>query len=161
MVARGLVAPELGAGPRGRPAETRFKKTNAPQPPHETLICAARLHTQPATMLHVTIEGYGRRDWVHETMTVVGLCAWIYFSYEAVLIFADTYTRGFIALAIKEQKSSTIRGRIRVERKSKIIVGRRGLDDIERGCNVLDYLLEKPKHITAVDLNEAQLAFWT
>ena len=26
------------------------------------------------------------------------------------------------------------------------------------GCNVLDYLLEKPKHITAVDLNEAQLA---
>jgi hypothetical protein len=118
--------------------------------------------TQSATMLHVTIEGYGRRDWVHETMTVVGLtCAWIYFSYEAVLIFVDTYTRGFIELAIKEQKViyNISWEDPRVEREELKLSS----DDVvltisSAGCNVLDYLLEKPKHITAVDLNEAQLA---
>ena len=145
------------------PQETRFKKTNAQLNLHtKLLICAAMVITQSATMLHVTIEGYGRRDWVHETMTVVGLtCAWIYFSYEAVLIFADTYTRGFIALAIKEQKViyNISWEDPRVEREELKLSS----DDVvltisSAGCNVLDYLLEKPKHITAVDLNEAQLA---
>ena len=139
------MAPELGVGPRGRPKK-RFKKTNAQLNLHtKLLICAAMVVTQSATMLHVTIEGYGRRDWVHETMTVVGLtmCLDLAFSYEAVLIFADTYTRGFIALAIKEQKViyNISWEDPRVEREEFKLSS----DDVvltisSAGCNVLDYL---------------------
>ena len=84
------------------PQLNRFKNNNSQLKLHTKLfICATMVFTQSATMLHVTFEGYGRRDWVNETIVLIGLVtAWIYFSYEAMLIFVDTYTRGFIEMAI-------------------------------------------------------------
>lgn len=145
------------------PQLNRFKNNNSQLKLHTKLfICATMVFTQSATMLHVTFEGYGRRDWVNETIVLIGLVtAWIYFSYEAMLIFVDTYTRGFIEMAIKEKKViyNISWEDPRVEREELKL----SQDDIvltisSAGCNVLDYLIEKPKHITAVDLNEAQLA---
>ena len=98
-------------------------------------------------------------------MTVVGLtCAWIYFSYEAVLIFADTYTRGFIALAIKEQKViyNISWEDPRVEREELKLSS----DDVvltisSAGCNVLDYLWKAEAHHGSRPERGPARRFWT
>lgn len=85
--------------------------------------------------------------------------AWLYFSFQTIAIFVDTYTRGFIALAIAEKK---VIYNISWEdpRVERVHITQ---DDVvltisSAGCNVLDYLIENPKKIVAADLNEAQLA---
>ena len=78
------------------PQEGRFKETNAQLNLHTKLsICAAMVVVQSLTMLHVTIGGYGRH-WMNGSIVIVGLSlSWVYFTYEAVLIFVDTH--GFAA----------------------------------------------------------------
>jgi len=145
------------------PQESRFDEKQTQLPLRVKLgVCGSMVLVQVATMLHVTIDGYGRRTWVFGTLSGLGLLAtWVYFSFLGVAIFVDTYTRGFIELAIKEQKViyNISWEDPRVEREDLHLSS----DDVvltisSAGCNVLDYLLEKPRHITAVDLNEAQLA---
>ena len=87
---------------------------------------------QVAVMLHVTIDGY---SW----------CTWV----------------AFRTRAIKEQKLiyNISWEDPRVEREDlKLSSGDVVLTISSAGCNMLDCLLEKPKHVTAAYLNEAQLA---
>ena len=157
---RGATQDAHAAGPQ----EGRFDEKNTTQLPLRVKlgVCGVMVLVQVVTMLHVTVDGYGRRTWVYGTLAMVGMGgAWVYFSFLGLAIFVDTYTRGFIELAIKEQKViyNISWEDPRVERQDLKL----GPDDVvltisSAGCNVLDYLLEKPKHVTAVDLNEAQLA---
>lgn len=93
-------------------------------------------------------------------MTVhVLICA--YFMYQLLTIVQDVYTQNFIMSAIGKKKII-----YNISWEDPAIdhrVLKCGPEDVvltisSAGCNVLDYVLEGPKKVVAVDMNGAQLA---
>lgn len=116
---------------------------------------------QIVTMLHVSYSGYKRRDWLFSFSPLFLFISYVYFGFQTIAIFVDTYTKSFIKLAIAEKQLiyNISWEDPRVEREALKLSS----DDVvltisSAGCNVLDYLVEDPKHVVAADLNEAQLA---
>lgn len=87
------------------------------------------------------------------------ICA--YFVYQLLLIVQDVYTQNFIMSAIGKKKII-----YNISWEDPAIdhrVLKCGPEDVvltisSAGCNVLDYVLEGPKKVIAVDMNGAQLA---
>ncbi|GAB5354194.1 hypothetical protein AAMO2058_000098700 [Amorphochlora amoebiformis] len=91
---------------------------------------------------------------------VVHLVIFLYFSAKMIMVIQDVYTKNFIMDAIGKKK--VIYNISWEDPRVDHQVLKVGPEDVvltisSAGCNVLDYMLEGPKELVAVDFNQAQL----
>jgi len=92
---------------------------------------------------------------------MVHLVIFFYFAAKMIMVIQDVYTQNFIMEAIKEKK--VIYNISWEDPRVDHQVLKCGPEDVvltisSAGCNVLDYMIEGPGEMVAVDFNQAQLA---